>query len=204
MLSQSWRALANAKKEMKNNIDFKNANYNVREDIKTFTMGELMSEDNAEKLAEFKKIGKNKGIGYFFRAGEEIIFPKKEEAKIFVEDFEVVNGTVQLMLSVSAYHERYGYFPFPLSITRRRPIDEAVDNQTATDLELLLQNNPVGTKLIMQQPDWDRMLYLLGHTVEIAEVCKLHQPTFDRDASGNLHPNLERLRTLTCYKMNFK
>ena len=187
-----------------NNIDFKNAKINTREDIKTFTMAELMDEANAEQLAEFKKIGKNKGIGYFFYAGETITFPSKEDARIFVEDFEVVNGNIQLLLSVSAYHERYGYFPFPLSITRRVPINEVIDDQGATDLELLLKDNPVGSKLIMQQPDWSRMTYLLGHVVQISEVCKLHRPSFDKDASGNLHPNMEKLRTLVCYKMKFE
>lgn len=189
---------------MKKNIDFKNAKINTREDVKTFAIAELMDEANAEMLAEFKKIGKNKGIGYFFKAGETITFPNQEDAKVFVEDFEVVNGNIQLLLSVSAYHERYGYFAFPLSITRRVPINEVVDDQGATDLELLLENNPVGSKLIMQQSDWSRMMYLLGHTVKISEVCKLHRPSFDKDAAGNLHPNMDKLRILVCYKMEFE
>lgn len=144
---------------------------------------------------------KTTGLYYFFREGDVIEFPKMEEMTLVVTDYETLNGVPSTVLAIRAFCKRWGEIHLRLSTFRRMPMTQTKEDETESEMDTLLRDNPVGSQLLLNQRDWDRMEYLCGKTIKVTEVLKLHTPTFVKDDSG-IHPNYNSLRPLTCYKLD--
>lgn len=180
-----------------NNIDFKNANLqNGNGDV--WSIQDLQKPENAEELHEIKQIG-DKGVSIYFKDGDVISFPSYEDAKIRKTGFETVNGKVVPLLDIEAYCDRWGFFWCPMSIFRRIPIDFKLDGQEKDDFTMLQENNPFGALLLPKQPDYERILKLVGKTIIMTEKCKYHKPTY-KAVNGAIVRDDTVVQPLTCYK----
>ena len=187
---------------MKNNIDFTKATVLPRDQkSRIFQIADLEKKENADLAAEIKAIGKNKGLPIYFKPGELIYFPNKEQMTIRVDDFELYNGDIQLLLGCLAWTERYGYFVMPMSIFRRIPMDEKFGDAERSDREILFDGNQFGEEMAQQQPDYQRLQKLYGKIVAVKDRLALHQPSYSYDKEKNLViADTEKCRTLVCYK----
>lgn len=159
-----------------------------------------------EKLASVMKQMEQdtrRGVGIYFKEGEEIYFPPFEKMVFELRGFEVYNGTLRINLAVSAYCERYKEFMFPLSIVRRVPLDEPVeiDNVEYTSgRDFLLEDNPLGSILIKNTlSDLDRCKILADSVVKVTARLRLTQAKFGEDADGKPQ-RTEGSKPLTCYR----
>lgn len=188
------------------NVDFSKAAILPRDEkSRIIKLAELDAKENADIAADIKRIGQNKGLPIYFKPSEVIVFPKREEMALRIDDFELYNGDIQLLLSCLAWNERYGYFAMPMSIFRRIPLDEKIGMSEKTDREILFEDNALGEEMCQQMPDIRRLEKLFDKTVIVKDRLALHQPSYDYDREKNLViPNTERLRTLVCYKWAFE
>lgn len=183
---------------MKNNINFNNANLN-NGNGEVFSLADLQKPENSARLEEIRKIG-DKGVSIYFKEGDLITFPIFEEAKLRVTGFETVNGKVVPLLDIMAYCDRWGYFWCPMSIFRRIPIDFKLEGQEVDDFSALQDQdkNALGILLLPKQPDYERILKVVGKTAKVTAKCKMHKPTYN-NVNGTIVRNDKVLEGLTCY-----
>lgn len=144
-----------------------------------------------------------RGVAVYFKEGEEIYFPPFEKMVFELRGFEVYNGTLRINLAVSAYCERYKEFMFPLAITRRVPLDEAVEVdgvEHESGRDFLLEDNPLGAILIKNTlSDLERCKLLADSVVKVTAKLRLTQAKFETGSDGTLK-RAEGSKWLTCYR----
>jgi len=164
---------------------------------------EDLDNEKYSSVVKQMKEDTRRGVGVYFKEGEEIYFPPFEKMIFELRGFEVYNGTIRINLAVSAYCERYKEFMFPLSIVRRVPLDEPVeidDVEHASGRDFLLEDNPLGAILIKNTlSDLDRCKILADSVVTVTARLRLTQAKFGEGADGKPQ-RVEASRTLTCYR----
>lgn len=164
---------------------------------------EDLDNEKYSSVVKQMKEDTRRGVGVYFKEGEEIYFPPFEKMIFELRGFEVYNGTIRINLAVSAYCERYKEFMFPLSIVRRVPLDEPVeidDVEHASGRDFLLEDNPLGAILIKNTlSDLDRCKILADSVVKVTARLRLTQAKFGEGADGKPQ-RVEGSRTLTCYR----
>jgi len=164
---------------------------------------EDLDNEKYSSVVKQMKEDTRRGVGVYFKEGEEIYFPPFEKMIFELRGFEVYNGTIRINLAVSAYCERYKEFMFPLSIVRRVPLDEPVeidDVEHASGRDFLLEDNPLGAILIKNTlSDLDRCKILADSVVTVTARLRLTQAKFGEGADGKPQ-RVEGSRTLTCYR----
>ena len=109
-----------------------------------------------------------------FEVGDMIFFPKKEQMTTRVDDFEIIDGDMQLIMGCLAWTERYGYFVMPMSVFRRIPLNERFYNSDRTDYELLFEDNAFGEMMSLRMPDYKRLQLLYDSIVIVKDKLILH------------------------------
>lgn len=191
---------------MQNKIDFKSAKVALNSKAQMFKLADLdpQKPEDAEIIQKIQEAGETKGLTIAFKEGEVVVFPSDKDAHIVVEGFELNNGKIRTLLSVVAWSERKGFFVFPLSVTRRIPVDDIVPGSDKTDQEILFENNELGEKLAQRQSDYNRLTQLLGKEVKISARLNLHQGVVEWDEANKQYRRKEgAVRTLVCYKYEY-
>lgn len=164
---------------------------------------EDLDNEKYSSVVKQMKEDTRRGVGVYFKEGEEIYFPPFEKMIFELRGFEVYNGTIRINLAVSAYCERYKTFMFPLAIVRRVPLDEPIeidDKEYESGRDFLLEDNPLGSILIKNTlSDLDRCKILADSVVKVTARLRLTQAKFGEGADGKPQ-RVEGSRTLTCYR----
>lgn len=164
---------------------------------------EDLDNEKYSSVVKQMKEDTRRGVGVYFKEGEEIYFPPFEKMTFELRGFEVYNGTIRINLAVSAYCERYKTFMFPLAIVRRVPLDEPIevdDEEYESGRDFLLEDNPLGSILIKNTlSDLDRCKILADNVVRVTARLRLTQAKFGEGADGKPQ-RVEGSRTLTCYR----
>ena len=148
---------------------------------------------NQENLP--KEIVQRKGVSYFFDAGDVIEF--EEDPIIRIESFEGFEGRIVPTFGLRAYCKKWGEFFFSLALTRRTPLTTPLEGEEKSEFDLLMEDNPLGSKLIIKQTDYNRAYLLAGKKIRVTAKLRLHQATWDSDAGKYDYSNLQ---SITCYK----
>ena len=177
----------------------KTAKHNFALDLQN--VDAIKATDLPEEIEQKLKNMKSTGMYYFFHEGDVIEFPTKEQMTLVITDYETYSGASYPVLAIRAFCERWGEIHVRLSTFRRMPLSQIREGESESEMDALLRDNVIGSKLLLNQRDWDRMEYLCGKTIKVTAAMKLHTPSFFKDDKG-IHPDYNNLRSLTCYKLN--
>lgn len=182
-----------------NNLNFAEAKYFGKPGSTEILLKDIDKIDAS--IREQLETAGDRGCGLWLKEGEEIVFPSKKDAKIFLDKITISNNETRPSLSIGAYCERLGFFHFSLSVFRRIPIQECLEGQEKSDFEVLTEDNEFGLSLMTKQTDFSRILRILGKTVKVSQKLRLHTYDFGINADGK-YVRLETTRPLTCYKFS--
>lgn len=138
---------------------------------------------------------KAQGVSFYFKKGDII---EIEENPVFkIEDFTTTNGKIVGLFAIRAWCERWGEFFFSLSLIRKLPLQEPLEGEEKSQLEILQEDNPLGSQLLIRMTDAERARILSGKSIRVKDTLMLNQPTFDKERN---EMDYTKLRTSRFYK----
>ena len=165
---------------MRNEINFTQAN-------QVSNANRAMSFAQALKDKVLSTLGEGRGLSFTFIEGEQIIFPRLEEAFPFTRKFRD-----QEILYISGFStKRNRFVAIPLATFRKRPVGEGELNEFYSEEE-----RPLNCRLAEASTDLDRFRILCEvGTIECTKIHSYNAWIFEQDSDGNVH-RTDRMKPL--------
>ena len=163
----------------------------------------LMSYEDLMKDPELLHLGENRGTRFTFVVGEHVEFPDPKTAVFFTTSFTGADKKVYKVLKVLAVSSLRGVIKVPAAALCCAPFLEEEKAE-------LYKDNELGRRLADQQPDYQRLMIVVGHTVDVFYKSKdqeFHTDFWKTDGDVRTHvedsKDLPKRKNLTCYKFRF-
>lgn len=163
----------------------------------------VMSFEDILKNPELMTLGENRGSRFTFVQGEHIEFPDAKTAVFFTTSFTGNDKKTYKVLKVVAVSSLRGIIKVPAASLCCNPF---LEEEKAS----LYQDNDLGRKLAEQQPDYQRLMTVSGHTVEVFYKSKpdeYHSDFWKVEGDQRVHvedsKDLPKRKSITCFKFRF-